>query len=354
MTILRVTVDATPLISGDTGVALYTAEHLRALGDHPEVAVQAFAIGRGSAPPGSVKWIRTPLRVVHRSWRSLNWPTAERLAGECDVVHSIDMIPPPTRKPLVMTIHDVLPLQIPDLYGPRFVRISRHHLEHARQARVVVTTCETTADRIAETGVVSRSKIVVAPLGRRRELGLTEPLIPPPYLLAVGSVTPRKAFDLLADAIAILGEDAPTVVVAGPDGWRAEEVHARIRSSVAADKFRFLGRIDDASLERLFRHASALCHPSLAEGFGIPCLEAMGLGVPVVAADIPSVRELGDGSIELVPAGDPEAFADGLRRVLTDPNRRAELIAHGLVRSEGYTWSAMTQKIVAAYHAAYA
>jgi glycosyltransferase involved in cell wall biosynthesis len=194
--------------------------------------------------------------------------------------------------------------------------------------------------------------IMVASPGRRQPLGVTEPLTPPPYILAVGSVTPRKAFDVLADALAELGDDAPHAVIAGPDGWRADVIRRRVAELGLEHRMRFLGRVDDVSLERLYRNASLVCHPSLAEGFGIPCLEALGYGIPVVAADIPPVRELGDGCMELVPPGDPSALAEGLRRALSDTALVETRVAAGRKRAAAYTWEAMSDRVVEAYRVA--
>jgi glycosyltransferase involved in cell wall biosynthesis len=349
---LRIGVDATPLVSGNTGVAQYTKQLLRCLQQHEGMQVVPFAIGRGPDPGIPLRRVRVPLRVVHRSWRILHQPTVERFSGRVDVVHAVDMIPPPTKGPMVMTIHDVLPIEIPEMYGRRWVRTARAAVREAWRARVVFATCTASAERIADLGVAPLERIVVASPGRRPPLGVTEPLVPPPYILAVGSVTPRKAFDVLADALAELGDDAPRAVIAGPDGWRADVIRKRVAALGLEHRMSFLGRVDDISLERLYRNAAVVCHPSIAEGFGIPCLEALGYGIPVVAADIPPVRELGDGCMELVPAADPRALAEGLRRVLSDGALVQARVAAGRARAAAYTWEAMSDRIVEAYRLA--
>jgi len=349
---IHVAIDATAIASGDTGVAHYTKQHLAHLAQHPEVVPIPFAIGRGMHEAPGLRRVRTPLRVVHRSWQLLRWPTADALVGPVDLVHSVDMVPPPTSRPLVMTIHDTLPLEIPHLYGRRYIQIARAGLARAREAKVICATCEATADRISEVTGVDRSRIIVASPGRRPELGEMEPLVPGPYILAVGSITPRKGFHILVEAVAQLGDDAPPLIVAGPDGWRSEEVRAKATELRLGARVRFLGRISDEHLERLFRHATVFCHPSVAEGFGIPCLEALGFGVPVVAADIPPVREMGAGTIELVEPNDPESLAQGLRRVLVDHELATRMASTGRERAATYTWARMTDRIVGAYHRA--
>lgn len=346
---IRVGLDVTGVISGDTGVAEYGRQHLAHLLRRPDVSVSAFTIGRGGGHDPNVRHLRLPLRAVHWSWRWASVPRAEWITGVLDVVHTTDMVPPPTRHPLVITVHDALPLSVPNLYGPRSVRIARAARAAAHRASVVTTHCHATADDLARHGYAAREAIVVASPGRREPLGVFESVLHRPYLLAVGSVTPRKAFDILVEAVARMGSAAPLVVFAGPDGWDAGSVYRQIERHRLGERVRFLGRVDDATLERLYRNASALCHPSLAEGFGIPCLEAMGFGIPVVAADIPPIRELGEGSIRLVPPGDPVAFSEAIESTLGDPLVTAAMVTAGRERAEQFTWEKMTDSIVKAY-----
>jgi glycosyltransferase involved in cell wall biosynthesis len=276
-----------------------------------------------------------------------------RLTGPVDVLHAVDGVPPPTSAPVVLTVHDLLPVVLPHLYSPRHLRTTAGHVAATRKATVLVADCETTADQVSEITGVARDRIVVAPLGHREPAAeLPPPVVAPPYILAVGAVTPRKSFHLLVEAVGRLGDLGPPVVVAGPPGWRAEEVHEHIAALGLEDRVSFLGRVSDIELESLYRHAELLCHPSIAEGFGIPCLEALGYGVPAVAADIPSVREFGADAVLLVPPGDVEALADALAAVLSDPDRRAAMATAGLRRAERYTWAHTAEGVARAYRLA--
>jgi glycosyltransferase involved in cell wall biosynthesis len=347
--------DATPLISGDTGVARYTIEHLTNLRQLDDIEVKAFAVGRGSSPSRhlGVRRVPIPLRVAHRAWATVHRPTSEDLVGRTDIVHAIDMMPPPTRAALVMTVHDALPLEFPELYGPRFIRIARAARKAASKAQIVVTTCTATAEQLALHGYATPDRIVVASPGPRTRVDTTmPPVIAPPYVLGVGSITPRKNFQELASAAQLLAADTPPIIIAGPDGWRADEVRRQIHEIDVGHRVRLLGRVDDATLDSLYRHATVLCHPSKAEGFGIPCLEAMAFGIPVVATDIPPVSETGGGAIDLVPSGDPVALAAALEAVLRDPAKQAAMSEAGLRRSAEFSWEKMTARIVDAYRLA--
>lgn len=347
---MRVGFDASPVLSGDTGVAEYARRLYHELRLHDEIELVPFGAGRGPDPEFPLRRLRIPLRVLHRTWRWTGLPSVARLTGPVDVLHVIDGVAPPTRAPVVLTVHDVLPVVLPHLYSPRHLRTTAGHVAAIRKASVLVATCETTADQVSEVTGVDRERVVVAPPGHREPSAThPAPIVASPYILAVGAVTPRKSFHLLAEAVARLGTDAPQVVVAGPPSWRAEEVMEHIARVGMRERVTFLGRVSDAELESLYRNAELLCHPSIAEGFGIPCLEALGYGVPAVAADILSVREFGADAVLLVPPGDVGALADALAAVLSDPDRRSAMATAGRRRAASYTWAHTAQEVARAY-----
>jgi glycosyltransferase involved in cell wall biosynthesis len=335
--VVRVALDLTALRSGDTGVARYAAElhdHLRA--GHADIELRTFTIGRGPTPSIAVdRHLPVPLRFVHRLWDTVRLPRAEHLVGRVDVVHATDMVPAPSAAPQVVTVHDVLPVRLPHLYSPRSVAIADRQLHACRRADVVLTTCHATAEEIVRCGV-DRDRVAVAPLGHRPvPEHLPPPVVAPTCSTYVGARTPRKGLATLAAAHARLGPGAPPLVAAGPPGWRAEEIDT--------GGARLLGRVSDADLTSLYAHASVVCHPSVAEGFGMPVLEAMAFGVPVVAADIPPVHEVAGGIARLVPPGDVAALADAIALALDDDG------SAGIDRAAEYTWEACASATAAAY-----
>ena len=347
---MKVALDLTPAVISTGGVARYALALHDRLVERDDVEVVAFSIGRGRAVPG--RRLAVPLRVAHAAWRTLHVPGARLLAGRADVLHSIDLVPPPSRLPLVVTVHDVLPITHPELYPPAARAATAARLEVARRAAIVVTTSASTGDEIASVGGLDRAGIVVAQPGWERVAALAPATVPVdgPFVLCVGAVTPRKGYDVLAEALARLGDDAPVVVVAGPDWWRADEVRAAT-AAAPAGKLRFLGEVTDDVLAELYRQASAFCSASLAEGYGMPVVEALGHGVPVVATDLPVVRELAGDAALLVAPGDADALADGLRRV-GDAGVAATLAAAGPTRVASLTWAAMADRVVGAYRSA--
>ena len=347
MTRVRVLMDASALIYGHGGVARYAAQLYSHLTD-ASVSVRRFALGRGiTRAPADVRRLRVPARVLRRFWSRVPYPPIERLFGPADVLHVLDLVPPPSRLPTVLTVQDLDAVLRPDLHDPRATALQRAQLEAARTVTVVLAISHATADALAARGI-DRDRIVVT------QLGLT-PLPAPmpfaidgdqPFVLGVGSPSPRRGFATLLQALRHVPD--LRVVFAGR-GWKdydhpdLDPVRARV---VVADG------IDDAQLAWLYENATALCFPSLAEGFGLPVLEAMGAGLPVVASDIPVVREVAGDAAVLVPPGDAGALASALAMVIGEQQRRVTMAAAGRTRAAHFTWDRTAATTVAAYRTA--
>jgi len=352
---VRVGLDVTPAVTTHAGLARYTIQLWRELAGREDVALRAFALGRGSgkALDLPVRRVPVPLRVLRPLWRHVHWPRVESLVGVVDVAHSLALTPAPSRAPRVVTLHDVLPLTHPDLYPPETVTRFRSELAGARRAAVVVTTCEATAQEISRVAGIPRDRIVVAPPGPSDLVDERATAAPgEPYVLSVGQVTPRKGLDVLAAAVALLGERCPRVLVVGPDWWRSGDVRAMIGANDRLERVQLLGAVDDATLGSLYGGATLVCHTSRAEGFGLTCLEAMAAGAPIVAMDIPSIRELVDDAAVLVAVDDAEGLAAAMQQLLDDPARRATLAAAGRQRAAQFSWERTADAVVQAYRMA--
>jgi glycosyltransferase involved in cell wall biosynthesis len=175
-----------------------------------------------------------------------------------------------------------------------------------------------------------------------------------PFLLAVGSITPRKGLDVLAAALA--GATVPDrfqLVLAGPDGWRSEEVLASIRAHGVEHRVVRTGWVTDAQLAGLYRACVAVCVPSVAEGFGLPVLEAASLGATVVASDIPVFREVGAGAVAVhCPPGDVAAWARAIERAVADDALRSAAAETGPAAARGHGWGQTAALTVGAYRRA--
>jgi glycosyltransferase involved in cell wall biosynthesis len=361
---VRVAFDVTPAISGRTGIARHVTELAAALDRRDDVDVVRFALGRATeAVPDGVVWNRVPLRIWERSWRIARRPSVERLVrlGPVDVVHGAGLVAPPSRTPRVLTVYDLAALDAPCLHPARHVRQVRAQIAEVCAGQdVVCTISHTTAARLAEAGV-DPQRIVVA------RCGLTA-LPPPepsglgdaPFLLAVGDSSPRKDLPTVVRAFAASGlaRDGVRLVLAGPVASDGDDGVAAIVSSLGPGLGGAVvrtGAVSDARLAGLYAEAAALCFPSVAEGFGLPVLEALAAGCPVVASDLPVVREVAGDVAALVPVGAVDAWAAALRDALEHAaDRRARVRVEGPARAAGFTWAACADATVAAYRRAIA
>jgi glycosyltransferase involved in cell wall biosynthesis len=220
------------------------------------------------------------------------------------------------------------------------------------RAAAVIAVSQSTADALFELGV-DRQRVHVAPNGLSGLPDPVEPPIPPgPFVLVVGTLEPRKGHDVLLRAAARHPTDDFRLVFAGADSGRSADIHALAAQLGVADRLILLGRVDDARLAGLYRDATLLCLPSLAEGFGLPVLEAMAFGLPVLASDLPAIREVTGGAAVLAPPGDVEGLAEAMSRLLGDQRLRSRLSELGPPRASLFSWEAAAEATVHAYRAA--
>lgn len=333
-----------------TGVARYSRELGRALERREDCELRRFALGRRTQPvPAGTSHLGVPLRAAHLAWRFVGRPRAESLAGPADVVHSLDLLAPPTSLPLVVTVHDLVAVEHPDLHTRRAVEMQRARLADVGRANAVLAVSESTAGALVAQGV-DRERIQVAPNGFTRLPPAVDPPVPDePFVLAVGTLEPRKGHDLLLRAFARADVGGHRLVFAGPSAGRAEAMKALAHELGLANRLTILDAVEDRVLAGLYRDASALCMPSVAEGFGLPALEAMAEALPVIATDLEVVREVVGEAGLLVPPGDVDALARALERILADDVLRPRLRQAGLERAARFTWEAAAKRTAAAY-----
>jgi glycosyltransferase involved in cell wall biosynthesis len=351
----RVALDVTPELFASTGVARYSRELRRALQRRDDCDVTEFAIGRASetVPPGA-RHVAVPLRAVHAAWGALGIPRAEQLTGPVDIVHSLDLVAPPSRRPVVVTIHDLVAVELPDLHPKRARRLLERRLSALDRAAAIITVSESTAAALAARGI-ERARIHVTLNGRSP---LAEPVTPPvppgPFILTVGTLEPRKGHELLLEAFARAGADGVRLVFAGPVAGRLAEVRSAAARLGIEDRLVVLGRVDDSTLAGLYRDATLLAMPSLAEGFGLPVLEAMSAGLPVVASALPATKEVAGEAATLVPPGDVDALRRAIEKMLADESLRAQLSRAGRQRAASFTWEETAAATVRVYEVALA
>ncbi|MEU4668714.1 glycosyltransferase family 1 protein [Amycolatopsis sp. NPDC023774] len=253
---------------------------------------------------------------------------------------------PPAGKTLTVTVHDTVPWTHPETLTARGVSWHRSMIARAaRRASTLIVPTRAVADELAVLVDVT-APVRVVPHGVTVPQGEAVLDLPSKYVLAVGTIEPRKGIDVLVDAVAAVGDVA--LVLAGQPGWGGIDPVALAASRGLTD-VHVLGKVTDAELATALRGARVLAVPSLAEGFGLPVLEAMASGVPVVHTDVPALVEVAGGAGVVVPRGDAVALAAGLREVLGSPARAAELVRLGRDRAREFTWRAAAEAVWAAH-----
>ncbi|MEU5695398.1 glycosyltransferase family 1 protein [Actinosynnema sp. NPDC020468] len=242
-----------------------------------------------------------------------------------DAVHAPTPLAPP--RGAVVTVHDTVPWSHPETLTPRGAAWHRKVIGRAmRHAKAVVVPTRAVADELARCAP-GPAPVHVVGHGVTEFPPEREVEVPARYVLAVGTVEPRKGFGDLVRATAALG--VPLVVV-GPPGWGAVDLRA--------PHVRLLGRLTDAELAFVLRRAAVLAAPSLSEGFGLPVLEAMAAGVPVVHSDAPALVEVAGGAGLAVSRGSVPALAEALRAVLSDESLSGRMVTEGRLRAQAFTW----------------
>jgi glycosyltransferase involved in cell wall biosynthesis len=325
--VIRAAIDVSPLVQTRAGTARYLKGLLRELGRRDDVEVATRSFGRDD---------RLSTLVRDAVW----YPFLVGREREADVLHCPTYRGPVrSARPLVVTVHDLAVLRHPEAfnrwtrtYSPRVVpRV-------LRAARRVIAVSEFTRRELVELLGVPENKIRVVPNAVEEEFTREGPSAEGEYVLAVGTLEPRKNLDRLVEAV---GRADIELRVVGARGWGGVEV--------GGNGVRWLGEVTDAELARLYRGALCVAYPSLYEGFGIPVLEAMACGVPVVTTRGTAMEEVADGAAVLVDAHDPAEIAAGIERAAAD---RERLVARGLERARAFRWDTVAGSTVAVYREA--
>jgi glycosyltransferase involved in cell wall biosynthesis len=351
---VRIVVDVAPLSHPRTGVGNYIRGSLlglAALGGHELVAFSPASVrGRRlieSSLDGIAAERRLPVvpaaHALRTGWSRLGTPAVQRVVGSLDVLHFSDWWYPPQRGGLRSTmIHDLVPLHHPEWVHRRTFRMHAAKYEHARRtADVIITNSHFTADDVVRTLGIRRDRVHVAypgvdvaftPEGARRDLGR-------PYLLTVATLEPRKNLETLIDAYALVRDLDVALAVVGAEGWGAQP-------SLEREGIIPLGYTLPDELAALYRGAAAVVYPSRYEGFGMPIVEAMACGAPVVASAHPSLDEAsGDAALRAV-ADDALGIAAAIREALEGSHT---LVERGLAHAARFTWEANAHGHLAAW-----
>jgi glycosyltransferase involved in cell wall biosynthesis len=353
---VRILVDYRPALRERTGVGEYVHELVAAYTSLPEARSDRMVLftsswkDRPAASLGhdlgaAVVDRQIPVSVLNFAWHRLEAPAIERLAGDVDVVHSQHpLLIPAKRAAQAVTIHDLFFLSEPNRTRAEIRRdYATLAPRHARRAHAVLTSSRYSAARIERELGVAAERIYVCPPGPPRWSNLGRgPHVPPNgYVLFLGTLEPRKNIGVLLDAYARLlqtGVTLPKLVLAGRATVDAAEWLDRIARAPLAGSVEHRGYVPGHEREALYAGARLLVMPSLDEGFGLPVLEAMSAGVPVVASNRGSLPEVLGGAGPLIEPDDPLSLADAIRRMVEDEGHARACAVKGLAHAQTFSW----------------
>ncbi|HWD53654.1 MAG TPA: glycosyltransferase family 1 protein [Acidimicrobiales bacterium] len=358
---IRVSLDALPLLGHPTGVGAFCLGALRALHERPELSVSAYAVTwrrndelRRLVPAG-VPLARRPMpaRPLQAIWGRYDTPPLEWFIGQVDIVHGTNSESHPTAKAAeVVTVHDLTPLRFPKLRNPAAADYADLIARALRRGAWIHTDSEFVASEVIESFGVDPGRVrtvapgvpslpVVSGDAAREIVGkLLEPE-PERFILSIGTSEPRKDLPSLVRAFDAVASKDPGIalVLAGQRGWGEADLSAAISAARARERIFRTGWIDEVTLTALLHRASLLAYPSIYEGFGFPPLQAMAVGVPVVATSAGSLPEVLGEAAWLVEPDDEQGLIEGIAHVLDDESVTARLKAAGFERVSKFSWS---------------
>ncbi len=374
-----IAVDYTPAIRQQAGIGRIVRGQIHALIEaRPELDWRLFVVGRVSpqqAAEAPLPLRSTPLseRNMVRLWHRLDapWPTVETFSGgPLDIFHATDFALAPSRaRAKVLTIHDLAFLFFPDaslpslhrylnVVVPRSVRRADHILADSHStARDLQEQWSVPPDRISVVqGAVDHERFrPVTDAVRLRDLRDHYGIHDRPFIFALSSLQPRKNFVRLIEAYNLARHDANIkhlLVIGGGKGWLYDEIFAKVRSLGLAEHVLFVGFVPEDDLPAFYSAADFFAYPSLYEGFGLPIVESLACGTPVLTADNSCLPEAGGPGALYVHAEDVEAIAQGIVRLCQDANLRQTLRQAGQAHAARFTWQRSAEQLWRAYEIA--
>jgi glycosyltransferase involved in cell wall biosynthesis len=350
-----------------TGVSRYIDELVRHLAHSPERDELFAYVSRSFEPVGwdgvRLRRARVPVEKppVRIGWEAAVLPFAT-LRDRLGVYHgTVNTLPAGIRAATAVTVHDLAFLHYPEqITAKRYQYLKRMIRYSVGRADVVLVPSEATKGDVVDAFRMDPDRVVVTPLGvDARFQPVSGPavssvrklyVLQKPFILSVGTLEPRKNLPMLVRAFAALHEQFPhDLVLAGPEGWLMDEIERTIAGSGIGDRVHRIGFIDDQALVALYSGADVVAIPSLYEGFGLPVLEAMASGAPVLTSNVSSLPEVAGDAAVLVDPANLDSVVDGLRQLLTSDELRARLRAAGPTQAAPFTWERTAALTRAAY-----
>lgn len=363
---MRIGFDLTAAVTQGGGIGRYTRELVHAL-----LAVDSqnsYHFFSAKQPPqlpvpnsipqaANATYREAPLdgRWLYRIWHRLRLPIpVQLLTGSIDLFHSPDFVLPPVAGniPTLLTVHDLSFIHYPETFPPALVRYLNTVVPRsvARATHILADSQATKDDLVGQwrvppekvtvlySGVNPRFQPVVdgaqqTAVRHKYQLGDA------PYLLSVGTIQPRKNYQMLIQSFRPVAERFPhNLYISGGKGWLYDDMLAEIARQGLQDRVRFIGFVDDADLPTLYSAADLFLFPSVYEGFGLPLLEAMACGVPVISSDASSLPEVGAGVARLIAPHPAQLWTEAMAQLLADEPQRQHMRQAGLQHVHRFSW----------------
>ena len=362
---MRLGFDVTSLLDRRTGVGAFASEVLTRVAQRDDIDVVGYSVswrGRdrldGLVPPGVALATRPiaaqPLRQL---WRRVDWPPITWWTGKVDVVHGPNFVVPPSKGAAeLVTVHDLTFVRYPELCTRDTLQYPELIRRALRRGAHVHAVSQFVAEEVMDVFAVDADRVHVVPNGVD-PVTAGDPVAGQllaggdRYVLALGTIEPRKDFPLLVNAFDIVAAADPDVrlVIAGQSGWGTEGFEAALARAHHRDRVIRPGWVDDKSRADLLAGSSVFAYPSRYEGFGLPPLEAMAAGTPVVTTRTGALPQILGDAAAFVEVGDADALAAALADVLTDRAKRDSLIDRGRERAALFSWDACADGVIHLY-----
>jgi glycosyltransferase involved in cell wall biosynthesis len=373
----RIAIDVTSAVAQGGGIGRYTRDLVRALarGDtrleyHLFSARPAESLGVALPLPSGAHVVvhRAPLdeRWLYRIWHRLRLPLPVQLfTGRVDLFHATDFVLPPVAGgiPTLLTVHDLSFVKYPEAFIPALVAfLDRAVRRSVGRASHVLADSQSTREDLRRLWNVPDEKISVLysgvdgrfrPVTERRALEAVRKkygLGDRPYLFSASTLQPRKNYPMLIRAFRPVAERWPHLLaIAGARGWLYQEIEDEIAAQGLSDRVLLLGFADEADLPALYSGASLFAFPSLYEGFGLPVLEAMACGAPVLSSNASSLPEVAGEAAILLPPDDEAAWSRQIERLLGEPAERGRMVAAGFRQARRFSWAESARQLTGLY-----
>lgn len=284
-------------------------------------------------------------RTAFLTWQKINWPSIEFFTGQVDIFLSFNwFMPPQTGGKSIGVVYDLTPILYHKLHQPKTTQLEKVRLERLSKADLIISISENTKKDFLKLWPDSKVEVIYPGVSEKFTLGKYD--LKSEYFLSVSTLEPRKNLVNLINAY-IKSNSSKKLVLVGGIGWKSQEILTLIEKN--KDKIKHLGFVSDEELNSLYKYAFCFIYPSYYEGFGIPVLEALSCGIPVICANTSSLPEVGGDAVIYIDPNNLEEMTNAIIKIEKDISLRKELSKKGLMQAKKFSWEKSAKKLISLY-----